>query len=655
MPLVVAGIHLVFSQRRILGFGLTTAGLALHLRENHVQITYYLLLIVLAYGLTQLVIAIREKKITGLISNVALLIPAALIAVGTYFGPLWAVQEYSPFTIRGKSELASNAETKSDAQGLDKAYAFQYSNGILEPLTLLIPNFYGGATASFLVQDPESKTYKALMSSGDQQMANQLASYSRAYWGPQPNTAPYYAGAIICLLFAIGIVFAEKKYVAWLVSIGALGVMMSWGSSFESFNYFLFDYLPAYNKFRSVTFALLLILFAMPLLGLLGLEKLLTLSWKEAQKSLIWPVSIVMGFCLVLGITGGFGGFLAEGEAQLPTWFIKALQQDRTALLRADAFRAFWFIIIFTALVWAYLQRYIKEFIVAVGFVLLVTIDLGGVDTRYLTKDNYIRKRDNSFFAATEADQEILKDKSHYRVYNLQGTFGEARTSYYHQSIGGYHGAKLRRYQDLYDSVLFEETNTFINDLQSGSPRYEQYEVMNMLNVKYVTYGNQRNNIIPNPAAHGPAWFVQNVKAVNSPTEELAALKEIDTRTTAVIDINSFKEAPIATDSNASVSLISYQANKLVYESNSSNNGLVVFSEIYYPKGWVASIDGKKTEIVRANYVLRALYVPEGKHTITFEFKPASYYTGDKITMASSWLTVLILLGTIGWSLRKND
>ncbi len=655
MPLVVAGIHLAFSQKRILGFGLTTAGLALHLRENHVQITYYLLLIVLGYGLMQLITAIREKKINSLLTNIALLIPAALIAVGTYFGPLWAVQEYSPFTIRGKSELASNEQTKSDAQGLDKSYAFQYSNGILEPLTLLIPNFYGGATASFLVQDPDSKTYKALMSSGDQQMANQLASYSRAYWGPQPNTAPYYAGAIVCLLFAIGIVFAEKKYVAWLVSISVLGVMMSWGSSFESFNYFLFDYLPAYNKFRSVTFALLLILFAMPLLGLLGLEKLLTLSWKEAQKHLIWPVSIVMGFCLVLGITGGFGSFMAEGEAQLPNWFIKALQQDRTALLRSDAFRAFWFILIFCALVWAYLQRYIKEYVVIIGLVLLMIIDLAGLDNRYFTKDNYIRKRDNSFFAATEADQEILKDKSHYRVYNLQSTFGEARTSYYHQSIGGYHGAKLRRYQDLYDSVLFEETNTFINDLQSGSPRYDNYEVMNMLNVKYVTYGNQRNNIIPNPAANGPAWFVQGVKAVNSPTEELAALKEIDTRTTAVINIASFKEATITADSSASVSLTSYQPNKLVYESNSIGNGLVVFSEIYYPKGWVAFIDGKEAEIIRANYVLRALYVPEGKHTITFEFKPASYYTGDKITMASSWLTVLILLGALGWSLRKND
>lgn len=656
MPLVIAGIHLVFSNKRILGFGLTTAGLALHFRENHVQITYYMLIIVLAYGIMQLVLAIREKKIPALVTNVALLIPAALLAVGTFFGTLWAVQEYSPYTIRGKSELVSNNQAKSDTDGLDKAYAFQYSNGIWEPMTLLIPNFYGGATANYLVQDPKSETYKALMSSGDEQTANQLAPYTRSYWGPQMNTAPYYAGALVCLLFAIGIVFAEKKYVAWLVSISVLGIMMSWGSSFESFNYFLFDYLPAYNKFRSVTFALLLALFAMPLLGLLGLERLLAQPWREVKKKLVWPVSIVGGFCLLLAITGGFGSFLAEGESQLPVWFMKALQEDRTSMLRSDALRAFWFILIFSVVVWARLQNYIKDFIVALAFSLLMIVDLAGVDLRYFTKDNYARKRDNSFFAATEADTEILKDKSHYRVYNLQGTLSEARTSYYHQSIGGYHGAKMRRYQDLYDSVLSSETNAFISDMQAGAPRYDAYQAMNMLNVKYVTYGTQRNNVIPMPAANGPAWFVNEVRTVNSPTEELAAIKSTNTKTTAIVDGSKFKLATAPqTDSSASIALSNYQPNKLTYESNGAADGLAVFSEIYYPKGWTATIDGKEVEILRANYVLRALQIPAGKHTIVFEFKPAPYYIGNKVTMASSWLVLLILVGTIAWSIKKND
>lgn len=655
MPLVMAGIHLVFTNRRLLGFGLTTAGFALHLRENHVQITYYLFLIVLGYGIMQLVMAIRDKKVATLFTNLAILIPAVLIALGTYFAPLWAVQEYSAYSIRGKSELAVAQKEAENTDGLSKAYAFYHSNGILEPFTLLIPNFYGGSSGDFLVQDTDSKTYKALMSSGNEQTANQLASYSRAYWGPQPGTAPYYAGAIICLLFAIGIAFADRQYVAWLVPVGILGVMLSWGSSFESFNYFLFDYLPAYNKFRSVTFALLLILFVMPLLGMLGLEKLLALTWKETQKKLLWPVSIVGGICLLLGITGGFGSFLAEGESQLPAWFINALQDDRTSLLRGDAMRSFWFIAIFCALLWATLNKYIKSYFLPIGLVLLVVIDMVGIDARYLSKEKYVRKRDNSFFAPTEADSEILKDKSNYRVYNLQGTFSEARTSYFHQSIGGYHGAKMRRYQDLYDSALFDETNMFINDMQSGNPQYNNYHVMNMLNVKYVTYGNQRNNIIPNPAANGPAWFVQSVKQVNSPTEELAALKNTNTKNEAVLDVSKFKLPVVESDTTASINLTSYQPNELVYESNSTTNGLAAFSEIYYAKGWKAYIDNQETEILRVNYVLRALAVPAGKHEIKFEFKPDAYYIGNKITTASSWLVILILLGSIGLSLRKND
>lgn len=655
MPLVMAGIHLVFSNRRLLGFGLTTAGLALHLRENHVQITYYLLLIVLGYGIMQLVIAIRDKKLVALVTNVAILIPAAIVALGTYFAPLWAVQEYSAYSIRGKSELVGQQQNTGSTDGLDKAYAFQYSNGILEPFTLLIPNFYGGATADFLVQDPESKTYNALMNSGNQQMANQLASYSRAYWGPQPNTAPYYAGAIICLLFAIGIAFADRQYVAWLVPVSIFGIMLSWGSSFESFNYFIFDYLPAYNKFRSVTFALLMILFAMPLLGLLGLEKVLLSTWKEAGKKLLVPAGIVGGTCLLLAITGGFGSFLAEGESQLPAWFINALQDDRTSLLRSDAMRSFWFIAICFALIWATMNKYIKPYFLPIGLVLLVLVDMIGVDARYLSKEKYVRKRDNSFFAPTEADNEILKDKSSYRVYNLQGTFSEARTSYFHQSIGGYHGAKMRRYQDLYDSTLFEETNRMINDLQTASPQFANYHVMNMLNVKYITYGNQRNNVIANPAANGPAWFVNSIKPVNSPTEELAALNNTNTSREAVLDISKFKTTSIEADTLASINLTSYQPNELVYESNSTADGLAVFSEIYYPKGWKAYIDNQETEILRVNYVLRALAIPEGKHEIKFEFKPAAYYTGNKITTASSWLTILVLLGTIGLSIRKND
>lgn len=655
-PLVMAGIHLVFQNKRLLGFGLTSAGLALQLRENHLQITYYLLFIVLIYGLVQLVYAVREKKLVALATNVGVLIPAALLAAGTFFGPLWAVQEYTAYTIRGKSELVSTATgEQTSGDGLDKSYAFEFSNGIWEPMVLLIPNFYGGASSNFLVQDQKSETYQALVNSRDSQMANQLASYSSAYWGAQRLSAPYYAGAVVCLLFVIGIVFADRKWMWWLTSVTLIGIVLSWGDNFKTVNYLLFDYLPGYNKFRSVTFVILLALFAMPLLGFLGLEKLLSLSWRDAKKKLVWPVSIVAGFCLLLALTGGVGAFLREGESQLPQWFTNALIKDRTDLLQSDAWRSFWLIAVTCALIWAYLQRFIKELVLIPALALLMIIDHAGVSSRYFTKDNYMRKRDNTFTAATEADNEILKDKSYYRVYNLQGTMSEARTSYYHQSVGGYHGAKLRRYQDVYDSLLFRETNTLITNLQSGNPQFDQYGIMNMLNVKYLTYGNDRNSIIPNPGTNGPAWFVSSIQRVNSPTEELLALRNINTRRVAVVDQSKFKVEDVTADSTATLTLKAHTPNKLTYATKSSSAGFAVFSEIYYPKGWTATIDGNEAPIVCTNYILRGLVVPAGEHTVEFAFSPAPYATGNKVTTASSWAVLLVLLAAIGMSLRRKE
>jgi hypothetical protein len=654
MPLVMAGIHLVFSNKRWLGLGVTTAALALHLRENHLQITYYLLLIVIGYGIMQLVLAVKEKRTGSFIKNMTLLIPCAVLAASTVLGQLWAVQEYSAYSIRGKSELQSLTQNNTNTSALSKSYAFEYSNGIGEPLTLLIPNIYGGGSSNYLFMDQESKTYKALMSSGNEQMANQLARYSSSYWGPQSNTAPYYAGAIICFLFITGIALADKKYVAWLLPISVLGIAMSWGSSFESFNYFLFDYLPVYNKFRSVTFALLLALFALPLLGMLGLEKLLSMNWTQARKRIVWPVAALGGILLLLALTGGFGSFLREGEAQLPDWFVNALQKDRASLLKSDAWRSFWFIAIMAAILWARLQGYLKDVVVVVVLTLLTVIDMAGVSSRFLTKESYLRKRDTSFFAATEADNEILKDKSYYRVYNLQGPFNEARTSYYHQSVGGYHGVKMRRYQDLYDSCLQQETSRMIDDLQKGSPAFDSYSILNMLNVKYITYGAQVDNVILNPSANGAAWFVKSIEPVNSPTEELQKVGTVSTRTEAVMDKSKFQIPAIEADSTASISLKDYSPSKLTYQSQSVANGLAVFSEIYYPKGWSATIDGKEVPMLRADYVLRALAIPPGNHTIVFEFRPAPYYTGNTITMASSWLVLIFLLGAIGLELRSR-
>ena len=657
MPLVVAGVHLVFSNRKILGLGVTTAGLALHFRENHVQMTYYLLLILIAYGIMQLIVFIRANKTQDFFKSVAFLIPAGIIAVGTFAGPMWAVQEYSTYS-RGKSELAPS--NQSDASGgLEREYAFRYNYAIDEPMTLLVPNYYGGTSRNLFVQDRDSEVYKALARNGDEKTFNQLAYYSGAYWGPS-TPSPYYAGAIIVFLFVAGILFAEKKYLWWLIPICVLAMMMSWGSNFSSFNYFIFDYLPAYNKFRSVTFTVIMIIFSMPLLGFMAVEKIVEEGLtKPTKKKLLVAFGIVGGICLALLLFAGVFSFVKDGEQQMPPWFVNALAKDREGLMRGDAFRSLVFISLAFLVLYFEMWKKLAPIAFYTFLIFIVLLDSAIVDARFLTKDDYRRKRENTFFTSTEADQEILKDKSYYRVFNLDpqnpaSIFLEARTSYFHNSIGGYHAVKLRRYQDLYDSCVFEETTQILQDASGGKLDFSKYGVINMLNAKYIVYGPARDNIIPNDGALGNAWFVSNIVTVNSPTEELNKVCEIDTRTTAVVDVSMFKVSEVSLDSAADIKLVEHNPNYLKYESQSGKNGLAVFSEIYYPKGWIGMVDGKETEIIRANYVLRALPIPAGKHTVELKFQPDAYVVGNKITSASSWLMLVIVFGCIGWTLKKE-
>lgn len=662
MPLVMAGIHLAFSGRRILGLGVTAAGMALHLRENHVQITYYFLLIVLVYGLVRLVEAVREKTVPDLLRTVGLLAVAVLVAAGTFFGQFWALKEYSEHSTRGKSELVAAAEADpSDESGMTRAYAFEFSNGILEPLTLLIPNFYGGSSGNFLVADRDSEVYRALVRSGDQQTANQLANFTGAYWGEQRLASPYYAGAIVVFLFAIGIAFAPRKYVWWLVPLSALSIILSWGSNFSAFNYFVFDYFPGYNNFRSVTFILVIILFAMPLLGMLGLERLLSRGMdKASRKKLLTAFGATGGLCLLLWLFAGMFGFTREMEAQLPAWFTDALADDRKALFRGDALRSFFFILSVFIVLYADVYRKISPLAFYAFAIFMITMDLAVVNKRYFTEENYRRNRDNSFFAMTPADQQVLKDDSHYRVYNLSyltgsgsNPFAEARTSYYHNSIGGYHGAKLRRYAEFYDSCVVAQTQEFVGRANQGSMSFENLSAFNMLNIKYVIIGQQADHVLQNTAAFGNAWFVRDLIKVDNALAELKATCDANTRTIAVVDTTKFKVGNIAADTSATIRLVEQTPKLLRYESRSSTNGLAVFSEIYYP-GWVATIDGKASDVIRVDYVLRGLEIPAGEHKIEFTFEPKAYTVGNKVTTAASWMIVLLLVGSIVWSVRDN-
>jgi hypothetical protein len=659
MPLVMAGIHLAFSGKRILGLGVTTAGLALQLRENHLQITYYLILIVLTYGVVQLIVAIREKQLNEFLKTILILVPAAVIAAATFFGQFWAITEYQQYSVRGTSELIKPGQVKAE-EGVGKDWAFAYNYGIWEPMTLLIPGIYGGSSMQAFVQDENSASYKALMNSGNQQMANRLANYTVSYWGPQSATAgPYYAGAIIVFLFVLGIIFGDRKYVWWLVSLSILSLMLSWGDSFKSFNYFMFDHLPGYNKFRSFSFGLIMILFAMPLLGMIGLESMLA-SWnKQSVKKVSWALGIVGGLCLLLFVTGGFGSYLREGEGQLPAWFTNALKADRMSVLRSDAGRSFLFILLFAGGIELIKRLKLSETWIGVTAILLITIDVSMVDKRYFTKDNYERKKGSVQIEATASDQEILKDKNYYRVYKLPNQVPwtqDAITSYYHHSINGYHGAKMRRYQDLYDSCISRETQQLFADVQGGALDMKKFGVLNMLNVKYMIYGPEKDNIIPNEEANGPAWFVNEVVLANSANEELKKTGETDTRHVAVINSQQLKadSQQLIPDSAATLTLTEMKPYLMKYESQSGVNGVGVFSEIYYPKGWHATIDGKEVPILRANYVLRALEIPAGKHAIEFRFEPKPYVIGNKITLASSWILLLVVLGSLGWSFKKE-
>ena len=651
MPLVIAGVHLAYRKNLLLGSVVTALALALQLRINHLQITYYTLLIILVYGLVFLYYAFREKEIADFLKRSAILIAAGVLGVATFFGHFWATYEYSRYSIRGPSELQS---TGGGEKGLSKDYAFQYSNGISEPFTLLIPNFLGGASQQKVSEN--SEVAELFKSSGVR--GNQLRQQLRAvptYWGDQPLAAPYYAGAIAVFFFILGIVFADRRMVIWLMIIAVFSIMLSWGSSFSSFNYFMFDHFPGYNKFRSVTFALVMTIFSINLLGFLGIQKLLESEWNtQLQKKFLVAGGSVAGFCLLMILFAGAFSFKGQVDAQIQSAaFLDALRADRLSMFRSDSFRSFVFIALAGGVLFYTLKGKINTTTSAFLIVLLTTADHWFVDRRYFSGDNFIRVR-GEVFQETEADLAILEnDELSYRVYNLNNPFNDARTSYYHKSLGGYHGAKMRRYQDLIESCLSPQTGEMIRSLQGGSRDLSSFGAINMLNTRYLLFGQDRSGIFRNASANGNGWFVENVQLVDTPDDELNAVCTLDTKNAAVVDGSKFAVSQSAWPEGGTITLTKYQPDYLEYTSSNPNDGLAVFSEIYYPKGWKAFIDGDPVDIKRANYVLRALEIPAGDHIIEFRFEPKAYYAGNPVMAISSYLLLLLLIGALVMEYRK--
>lgn len=646
-PLVLAGVHLVYTRKFLWGFALTALALALEINSNHIQITYYLGLMLVIYGTVQLIFALREKELKSFAIASALLAGSVVLAIGANLGKLWSTYEYGKYSIRGKSELASNTQSSG---GLDRDYAFEWSSGVAESFTLLVPNFYGGASGNYTGQNSDLEI--AMRQNGVPEA--QIAQYTRGllgYWGPQPFTSgPVYAGALVVFFFVLGILYADKRYTTWLVAATAFSIVLSWGKHFPFVNYFLFDYLPMYNKFRAVSMAVVIALMAMPLLGCLGLEKLLQEKWdKKSQKNLFIALGITGGLALLIAIIA-YVPALDLGD--IPQWVKNAVDSSRKSIIRKDAFRTIFFVAAAGAVVFFYLRKSIGTVVFSGLLILLIVIDIMGVDYRYVQEENYIKKKRNNFFTETPADQLIKQDKNTpFRVLNLQNPFNEARTSAFHHSIGGYHGAKMRRYQDLITHHLQYEINDIV---QAGNISNSNANVLNMLNTRYLLAGQTADAVIRNPYHNGNAWFVQEVIAANNPDEEIQLLDSINTKTQAVIDVSKFRKPEFTYDSAATITLKDYAPNKLVYEATTATDGYAVFSEVYYPEGWKAFIDGQETSIDRVNYVLRAMKIPAGNHTVEFTFKPISYSVGNKVMLVANILLLLSLAGTMGWSIWQK-
>lgn len=670
MAPIIAGILITYQGRLLLGAAITGLALGLQLYANHLQITYYTMMMAVLLVITLLYSAVKEKRISDFAKASGLLIVAAVLAFAANITNLLATQEYGKYSTRGPSDLTANKENQTS--GLDRDYITDWSYGIGESLTLLVPDFKGGASEAI------SENHKDALNKVDPNFRQYVSGFS-SYFGDQPFVSgPTYAGAIIILLFVIGLFIVRGPVKWWLLSATVLSLLLSWGRNFMGFTNFFLDNLPGYDKFRAVAMILVIAEFTLPLLAVLAIDQLLreNEAFKAYGKKVIIAISIVAGLTLLIAVSPGtFTTFYTpneydrvaeqlkgqQGGSQMLDQFFDAVTQARQEIVTSDAMRSFGFILIASILIYTYIRfRYNKQILVF-GLILLVTMDLLSVDRRYLSSDDFVRVGKNSApFAMTQADQMIKQDTSTYRVLNLTvSTFNDASTSYYHQSIGGYHGAKLKRYKELIDYRLTKEIAAITTAMQSRDTAMQQtmnsQPTLNMLNAKYVIYNPEAPPFM-NSGALGNAWFVGDLQFVPNADAEIAALDKLDTRTSAVADekYKSIAGTANPVDSASTIRLVSYRPNHLTYSTNTNSEQIAVFSEIYYDKGWNVYVDGKKADYFRVNYVLRAMRVPQGKHTIEWKFEPEVYAKGEKISFAGSLLLILMCAGTAFIEYRKS-
>ncbi|MGA3013094.1 MAG: YfhO family protein [Bacteroidales bacterium] len=661
---VLAGFILTFRKKYILGGLISAVFLSLELKANHPQITYYLVMIAVLLGISELVQAIRSKAFKPYFIALGIIFIAAGFALATNITSLWATYEYGNYTIRGKSELTTNKGNRTS--GLDKDYATQWSYGVGETMTLLIPNFYGGTDQKL---DINSNTAKALRANNvpEENVRQFVDQHLPMYWGSQPFTAgPVYIGAIIFFLFVLGLLIVKGPLKWWLLAATILSICLSWGHNFMSLTDFFFSYVPGYNKFRSVTMILVIAEFAMPFLGMLAIKEFFDSKEDpgKLRKKLFIAAGIAGGLALLFALFSGmFLDFTSAGDAArakqsgLPDWLMQGIRQDRQSLLQMDAWRTLIFILLAGAVMYFTLLKKIKKQYAYLIIAALILVDMYPIAKRYLNDESFRSSSEISTpYQPTPADEQILRDKTlDYRVINLTvNTFNDASTSYFHKSLGGYHGAKLRRYQELIDEGIDRDIETFARHMNTDSTG-----VLNMLNTKYIIVpdNNHQPAVFQNQKALGNAWFVKSFEVVDNADAEINSIHKFNPKETAVINKkfeDDLKGFTPGRDTSDVITLNSYAPNDLLYSYQSKNDGLAVFSEIYYPKGWNAYVDGKLTPHFQTDYVLRAMILPAGKHNVEFKFEPKVYRTGEKISLISSIFLILVVIALATVEIRKS-
>lgn len=680
VPPTIAGIVLAYRGKLLWGGILTALFVALQITSNHVQMSYYFFFVILFFVGAYFEKAWRTKTLPQFFKASTVLIVAALVGIAANVSNLYHTYAYSKETMRGKSELVQTGDAaKQTSSGLDRDYITQWSYGIDETLTLLVPNFKGGASAA--LSQSETAMSKA------NPMYSSLYGSLTQYFGTQPMTSgPVYVGAFVLFLFVLGC-FIVKGPLKWaLTGTTFFSIVLSWGKNFMPLTDFFIDYVPLYNKFRAVSSILVIAEFTIPLLAIFALKRLLEEPeiLKQEKKPLGISLLLTAGIALLLAVAPGSigSGYVPAQEAQMLqnavnqqmipanelSGILANLGEMRAELVSSDALRSFIIIGIGCSLLWLYASGKLRSSLTIAGITILCLADMWGVNKRYLNDAQFVpHSIRTETFTKTNTDELILQDTSlDYRVLNFAtSTFDDNNTSYWHKSVGGYHPAKLRRYQEMIEHHISPEMQAAYKAIATAGGEMDsvdanKFRVLNMLNTKYFIFpaGQQRQTVpILNPHAYGNAWFVNKVQYVNNANEEIDALDSIIPTETAVVDAR-FKDVLKGTtesykDSLSSIRLTSYAPNRLTYETNNAQDGIAVFSEIYYPDGWHVTIDGQPAELARADYILRTMYVPAGQHTIEMRFDPTSLHVTEGIAYGALALLVIGIIVAVLIAKRK--